>query len=67
MRGFDPALAGEEGFAFCAKRKIDAIDGRRGDLWVSEGLVLKGELARMMGGGVSSGSRPVLLLIRGRP
>jgi len=67
MRGFDPLLAGEEGFAFWAKRKIDAIDGRRGDLWVSEGLVLKGELARMTGGGVSSRSRPMLLLIMGGP
>ena len=54
MRGFDSLLAGEEGFAFWAKRKIDAIDGRRGDLWVREGLVLKDELARMTGGGVSS-------------
>jgi hypothetical protein len=31
MRGFDTLLAGEEGFAFWVKRKIDAIDGRRGD------------------------------------
>jgi hypothetical protein len=54
MRGFDSLLAGEEGFAFWAKRKIDAIDGRRGDLWVREGLVLKDELARMTRGGVSS-------------
>jgi hypothetical protein len=66
MRDFDSFRAGEEGFAFWAKRKIDAIDGRRGDLRVSEGLVLKGELARMTGGGVSSGSRPVLLVIMGR-
>ena len=55
MRDFDPLLVGEEGFAFWANRKIEAIDGRRGDLWESEGLVLKGELARMTGGGVSSG------------
>ena len=42
---------------FCAKRKIDAIDGRRGDLSVSPGEVLKGELVRT--DGVESG--PVLL------
>jgi hypothetical protein len=66
MWGFDTLLAGEEGFAFWVKWKIDAIDGRRGDVWVSEGLVLEGELARMTGGGVSPGSRPVLLIM-GRP
>jgi hypothetical protein len=65
MRGL--FLAGEEGFAFWAKRKIDAIDGRRGDLWVSEGLVLNGEVVRITGGGVSSGSRPVPLLMMERP
>jgi len=67
MQGFDSPLAGGEDFAFWAKRKIDAIDGRRGDLWVSEGLVLNGELAWTTGDGVSSGSRPELLLIMGRP
>lgn len=49
--------AGGEGLFFCAKRKIDAIDGRRGDLSVSAGAVPKGELVRM--DGVESG--PVLL------
>src|SRR6266702_4867829 len=50
--------AGGEGLLFCAKRKIDAIDGRRGDLSVSAGAVPKGELVRT--DGVASG--PVILL-----